>query len=68
MITDDEVVLGHGLEYSCAEAPLALDNFDVLIQKAVRRARLCWSIAAMGSPWLFLSVSDNFRTSCPDLQ
>ena len=40
MITDDELILKHGLECSCAETPPTLDDFEILVEGTVRCVEL----------------------------
>jgi hypothetical protein len=67
-LTYDELMLTHGLKWSCAETPLTPDNFNTLIQDTVRCAGLYKPIATTGLPSLLLSAFENSRTSYPDLQ
>jgi len=67
-ITYDEVMLTHGLERSCAETPLAPDNFNTLVQVTVRCLGPYGPIATIGLPCLLLSAFENSHTSYPDLQ
>jgi len=68
IITYDELVLTHRLEYSCAETPLTPDNSNTLVRDTVICARLYRLIVTMGLPSLLLSVTHSSRTSYPDLQ
>lgn len=67
MITDDELILKHGLECSCAETPPTLDDFEILVEGTVRCVELSNSIVPMGLPSLLLAGSDNSHTSYLDL-
>jgi len=67
-ITYDEVMLTHGLEWSCAETPLTPDNLNILVQVTVRCVRPYGPIVTMGLPCPLLSAFENSRTSYSDLQ